>query len=389
MKSRPRQQSDLTVQRPDLNGQVVLVLQGGGALGAYQLGVYEALHEAGIEPDWVVGTSIGAINAALIAGNHPGNRLQRLHTFWDQMEIPEAHPAKLADGLFETMLSSALSNTNNKTLTNMHTVIHGIPGFFVPNPLALLGQNAKLGIERAAYYSTAPLRETLNALIDFDYLQAQSTRLTVGAVNANSGEMRYFDSKHELLGVDHIMASGALPPAFPAIRIDGQPYWDGGIYSNTPVEVVLDDNPRRDSTIFAIQLWNPADEEPQSLAEINERQKDIQFSTRDNSHIQRQQQLHKLRHIIREMSKMMPDSLQQQAQMRALSAWGCSTTMHLVRLHAPRLQDETASKDIDFTRSGIQARWRAGYEDGKKALQTAPWQAPVAPSDGIVIHQIS
>lgn len=368
--------SPVAMNSPTL-GQVVLVLQGGGALGAYQLGVYQAMHEAGIEPDWVVGTSIGAINGSIIAGNPPALRLEQLHAFWDRMEMNPNSPLNSLAGIFGNQIS------------NMGTFINGIPGFFKPNPIAMMGQNARLGIEKASYYTTEPLRETLNSLIDFDFLRSKATRLTVGAVSANSGEMRYFDSRQDDLQVEHIMASGALPPAFPAVRIDGEPYWDGGIYSNTPVEVVLDDNPRRDSTIFAVQLWNASDSEPETLADINERTKDIQFSTRDNSHIQRQQQIHKLRHIIREMCKMMPDELRSKPEMRELSAWGCGTTMHLVRLHAPRIPGEDSTKDIDFTRNGIRSRWQAGYEDTKRAFATKPWLEPTDSTDGVIIHQIS
>ena len=226
-------------------GQIVLELQGGGALGAYQLGVYESMHEAGIEPDWVVGTSIGAINGAIIAGNPPGVRMEKLKAFWERME--QRSPAGMIDALLP-----AFANF----FTNVGTVTRGIPGFFEPNPAALQGQHARLGLDAASYYSTAPLRETLTELIDLDYLHSKATRLTVGAVNARTGEMKYFDSHQEPLRIDHVMASGALPPAFPAVRIDGEPYWDGGIYSNTPTEVVLDDKPRRDSVIFAVQLWN-------------------------------------------------------------------------------------------------------------------------------------
>jgi NTE family protein len=362
---------------PSRFGQIVLVLQGGGALGAYQLGVYQAMHEAGVEPDWVVGTSIGAINGAIIAGNPPSRRLEQLHAFWDRMETKQTNPMAVFASLFGTGMSK------------LGTYLGGIPGFFAPNPGAVLGQNAPLGIEHAAYYTTEPLRQTLNNLIDFDYLRSRATRLTVGAVNAKSGEMRYFDSREDDIRVDHVMASGALPPAFPAVRIDGDPYWDGGIYSNTPVEVVLDDNPRRDSTIFAVQLWNAADREPKSLADINERQKDIQFSTRDNTHIQRQQQIHKLRHIIREMSEMMPPELRDKPEMRDLAAWGCGTTMHLLRLHAPRIPGEDAAKDIDFSSHGIRTRWQAGYLDAKRAFDKAPWLAPADATDGIVIHPIS
>jgi NTE family protein len=361
-------------------GQSVLVLQGGGALGAYQLGVYDAMHEQGFEPDWVVGTSIGAINGAIIAGNRPEDRLKRLNLFWERMEIDRHNP------IFSALL--AMGGAWGQQVTNAGTVVRGIPGFFEPNPLANLGQDAKLGIELAAYYSTKPLRETLTELVDFDYLATGPVRLTVGAVNANTGEMRYFDSAKERLSVEHILASGALPPAFPAVRIDGEPYWDGGIYSNTPVEVVLDDNPRRDSTIIAVQLWSAADQEPQSLREISERTKDIQFSTRDESHIARQQQNHKLRHIIREIAMRLPEPLRKDAHMRKLCAWGCGTTMHLMRLHAPRLDGEDGSKDIDFSRMGIEARARAGREDAHRMIEEAAWTDPVDPSDGVVIHDI-
>lgn len=355
-------------------GQVVLVLQGGGALGAYQLGVYQAMHEAGIEPDWVVGTSIGAINGALIAGNPPDRRMQRLHEFWDRMELNKGNPISAYFG--------ALGNA----LTNANTTAFGIPGFFSPNPHALLGQKAKLGIEHASYYSTQPLRETLAHLVDFEYLHRKDTRLTVGAVNAKSGAMRYFDSRTDELSVEHIMASGALPPAFPAIRIDGEPYWDGGIYSNTPVEVVLDDNPRRDSTIFTVQLWNPAGPEPESLWAINERQKDIQFASRADSHIAKQQQIHNLRHIIRELGMQLPEKLRASKEVKELTAWGCGTTMHVVHMLAPRIEGEDSSKDIDFTSHGIRARWQAGLKDAERTIAAAPWRQPVDSKDGVVIH---
>ena len=199
-----------------LPGQVVLVLQGGGALGAYQVGVYEALHDAGIEPDWVIGTSIGAINAALIAGNPREQRIDRLNAFWRHIE----QPATVAGPLDWLGMGNWVAN--------MTTVMRGIPAFFEPSLAALRGTRASVGVESAAYYSTDPLRRTLGELVDFAGLQDGPTRLTVGAVNACTGAMRYFDSRNEPLCVEHVMASGALPPAFPAVRIDGEPYWDGG-----------------------------------------------------------------------------------------------------------------------------------------------------------------
>lgn len=364
-----------------LPGQVVLVLQGGGALGAYQLGVYQAMHEAGIEPDWVVGTSIGAINGAIIAGNRPEQRMARLHAFWDRMEIEgSAWFGAGQDGVAGVWV--------NQVMSNLRTISGGLPGFFRPSVAGMMGVHAPLGIEHAAYYSTAPLHETLTDLIDTDYLDSLATRLTVGAVNARTGAMTYFDSKRGPLRLAHVMASGALPPAFPAVRIDGEPYWDGGIYSNTPTEVVLDDNPRRDSVIFSVQLWNPLGPEPETLWQINGRQKDIQFSSRCASHVAEQQKIHKLRHIIRELVKHLPDECHRDPSVKELASWGCGTTMHMVQLTAPRLPNEDHTKDIDFTRQGITARWAAGHADTLRAIQQAPWQQAVDPRDGVVIHDI-
>ena len=357
-----------------LPGQVVLVLQGGGALGAYQVGIYQALHEAGIEPDWVIGTSIGAINAALICGNEPANRMARLDTFWNQVEQQTAPNPFDFLGL-------------NGMLGTMNTIMRGIPSFFTPNLAALRGQKAEVGIESASYYSTAPLRETLNDLIDWKYLCDRHTRLTVGAVNACSGEMRYFDTRKEKLGADHVMASGALPPAFGAIRIDGQPYWDGGIYSNTPIEAVLDDKPRRDSLIFAVNVWHQTATEPKSIWEVMARTKDIQFASRADSHILRQKQNHRLRHVIRELVKQLPASRQGEEKIKELASWGCGTTMHVAHMLAPRIDNEDHTKDIDFTTDGIRMRRDASYADTMRMIARAPWRAPADPIEGVIEHR--
>ena len=359
---------------PGMPGQVVLVLQGGGALGAYQVGVYQALHEAGIEPDWVIGTSIGAINAALIAGNKPEKRLAKLQDFWSHVEQP-ARSAGPMDWL-------GMGNF----MANMTTVMRGIPAFFEPNLAALRGSQAMVGVEKASYYSTEPLRETLNELVDFEFLRQCHTRLTVGAVNACTGVMRYFDSRDEALGVEHIMASGALPPAFPAVRIDGQPYWDGGIYSNTPVEAVLDDNPRRDALIFAVNVWHQTGPEPESIWQVMGRQKDIQFASRADSHIARQKQIHRLRHVIRELQKQLPAAKQNEAKVKELAAWGCGTTMHVAHLLAPRLEGEDHTKDIDFTPGGVHARREAGLADTRRMIAQAPWLEPADPIEGVIEH---
>ena len=363
-----------TASPPGLPGQVVLVLQGGGALGAYQVGVYEALHDAGIEPDWVIGTSIGANNAALIAGNAPDDRMGRLNAFWEHVEQPATTAGPL-DWL-------GMGNW----VANMTTVMRGIPAFFEPSMAALRGVRANVGVESAAYYSTEPLRATLAELVDFDSLQAGATRLTVGAVNACTGAMRYFDSQHEALCVEHVMASGALPPAFPAVRIDGEPYWDGGLYSNTPIEAVLDDRRRRDSLIFAVNVWHQTAPEPESIWQVMGRQKDIQFASRADSHIARQKQIHRLRHVIRQLTQQLPASKQNDAAIKELSSWGCGTTMHVAHLLAPRLEGEDHTKDIDFTPAGVKARREAGYADTLRMIERSPWREPTDPIEGVVEH---
>jgi NTE family protein len=364
-----------TVDRDTLPGQVVLELQGGGALGAYQAGVYQALHEAGVEPDWVIGTSIGAINASLIAGNLLDQRLPRLREFWKRME---------QDPLWS--LQADFPAVSDR-LSYWATLTRGVPGFFQPNMLAHAGDAYRLGAERAGYYSTAPLRETLSELVDFDLINRGSPRLTVGAAHVRSSQMRYFDSRDGAIDVRHILASGALPPAFPAVRIDGELYWDGGILSNTPTEVVFDDNPRRNALIFAVHLWNPLGAEPTTMAEVLSRHKDVQYSSRVASHIVRQQQTHRLRHIINQLAARLPETERNDPAVRELTGYGCQTRMHVVRLLAPQLDRESHTKDIDFSPNGIRMRWEAGYAHTMAVLARKPWIGQFDPLSGVILHE--
>jgi len=359
------------------SGQIALVLQGGGALGAYQVGVYEALHEAGIEPDWVIGTSIGAINGAIIAGNLPEQRMARLNAFWD---LVRREPSVNLWGLWPT-LAGAAAQTD--------ILVNGIRGFFVPNPDATFGVHVPLGVEKAAFYRTAPLAESLEKLVDFGCVNAGKTRLTLGAVNVGTSQMHYFDSREQPIDARHVMASGALPPAFPAVRIDGEVYWDGGLYSNTPVEVVLDDKPRRDSLIFAANVWHSHGPEPETIWQVLGRQKDIQYASRAASHVMRQQQIHRMRHIIRELAQHVPETRRGDAEVAELLGYGCATVMHLVPLHAPRLEGEDHSKDIDFSAAGIDTRRKAGYADTRRALAERPWANCPDALDGIIIHEVN
>jgi len=361
--------------RSNTKGQVVLVLQGGGALGAYQVGVYEALHDAGVEPDWIVGTSIGAINASIIAGNKRQDRLAKLNEFWSRVERRIGWP------IIPTWTGIS------ETWSYWSTLVSGISGFFEPNWPAFCGAHIPLGIDRAGFYSTAALRQTLGELVDFSTINKGLPRLTVGAANVCTSMMHYFDSRASDITVEHIMASGALPPAFPAIRIDGEYFWDGGILSNTPTEVIFDDDPRRNSLIFAVHLWNPTGPEPQSMWEVLHRQKDIQYSSRIASHISRQQQTHRLRHVVSQLVRYLPDDVRKSEAVRELAGYGCVTQMHVVRLLAPRLKNENHTKDIDFSPSGIRMRREAGYEATMQALKQAPWQGKFDPIEGVILHE--
>jgi NTE family protein len=361
-------------------GQITLVLQGGGALGAYQAGVYEAMHEAGIEPDWVIGTSIGAINGSLIAGNTPEMRLEALRKFW--------HLVRQRRTGLEWTKAFAWPAQARGWADKFSTFATGLPGFFEPSFANLFGgPDRKVPIDKAGLYSTAPLRKTLEDLVDFSLIQKGDVRLTVGAARIGAAEMCYFDSQTTSLSAHHVMASGALPPAFPPIRIGEHSYWDGGILSNTPIEAVFDDNPRRSGVVFAVHVWNPSGAEPETLLQVLNRQKDIQYSSRAATHIARQKQIHKLRHIISELAAYIPDERRQEPELAEMLSYGCPTQIHVVRLQAPPLPDENHLKDIDFSEAGIRERWKLGYEHTKRAIHAAPWRIQLAPHEGVSVHE--
>jgi NTE family protein len=362
-------------ERPRLPGQVVLVFQGGGALGAYQGGVYQALHEAGIEPDWVVGTSIGALNGAIIAGNDVSSRLERLREFWRRVE------QKPLWG--DTPFGQAIG----RSAAYMMSLFNGVAGYYAPNQaLAWGGLNALVGVEQASFYTMAGMRETVGNLVDFARLNGNHPRLTVGAVNVRTGKMHYFDSRNQPITLDHILASGALPPGFPAVRIDGDPYWDGGLYSNTPIEVVFDDNPRRDSVVFSVQIFPIAGPEPESVMQVMSRQIDIQYASRADSHIPRQEHIHQLRHMVRQLVRMMPDNLRNTPEVKEMAGYGCGTFMHIVRINANPERNDDLLREIDFSSQGIVDRWQAGYADTVRTLKRRPWEWPIDPMVGVAVH---
>jgi NTE family protein len=356
--------------RESSRGQVVLVMQGGGALGAYQGGVYEALHQAGVEPDWIIGTSIGAINASIICGNPVERRLERLKEFWRRVERTSP---------FEGV---PFWNNLSDQITALTTMAHGIPGFFESH-----GQ-AFQGAESAGYYSTLPLQKSLRELVDFDLVRQAKPRLSLGAAQVRTSTMRYFDSREMPLAVEHVMASGALPPAFPPVRIEGELYWDGGILSNTPTEAIFDDNPRRSALVFAVHMWHPFGPEPTTMFDVLHRFKDIQFSSRLKNHIARQLETHRLRHIISQLARHVPQELRTTPAVREMASYGCTTRMHIIQLLAPRLDNENHMKELDFSPYGIRTRWQAGHADARKVLSRAPWIGEFSPLEGVILHDL-
>ncbi len=364
----------VTAFRDSSEGQVVLVLQGGGALGAYQVGVYQALHETGIKLDWIIGTSIGAINASLIAGNTPERRLDALQEFWRRMQNEGVwHHLPAWTGLPDLM-------------SYWTTLFGGISGFFRPNAAAFVSPHLPLGAESAGFYSTTPLRKTVGELVDFSLINRSSSRLTVGASHVRTGMMRYFDSRDQAITIDHILASSALPPAFPAVRINGELYWDGGILSNSPTEVIFEDNPRLTSLIFSVHVWNQNGPEPETIWEVLHRQKDIQYSSRITGQIARLKQTHRLRLVITELARLLPEGVRASESAKELESYGCVTRMHVVRLMAPRLDNENHTKDIDFSPSGIRMRQEAGYSATMRALDQAAWQGEFDTLEGVILH---
>ena len=360
--------------------RIVLVLQGGGALGAYQAGVFQALHEHELAPDWVVGTSIGAINAAILAGNRPQDRLVRLKQFWQRI----AH----RDSVDLNLLSDQ-QRRSNSWLSTVDTLLRGVPGFFKPRHFSLFPAGVAVPAEEASFYDTGELATTLDELVDFHYLnQPGAMRLSVNALRVKCGTLASFDSAHQRIGEEHIRASGALPPGFPGVRVDGDLYWDGGLYSNTPLESVLDDTPHVDTLVFMVDLWSADGPEPTTLDEVQTRQKDVTFASRSKRHIEDYVNTHTLQRKLRQLYAKLPDDAQNRRDTEELVALGCDSTMHIVRLPYAGRDWHMAAKDINFSQGSIDWRWEQGYQDGLRAIKAAGWLAFVTEDTPLVVHEL-
>jgi len=373
MTARPR-----SATRPSRE-ECSLVLQGGGALGAYQAGVYEALEGQGQTPDWLAGISIGAINAALIAGNAPERRVERLREFWTQVTEPVGAPS-IALAAF----GRSVQNRNSAWMA----AVFGAPGFFAPRlppaPFQVPGS-----VEAISYYDTAPLRATLERLVDFDRLNAGETRLSVGAVNVRTGNFAYFDSANERIDVRHVMASGALPPGFPPIEIDGEYYWDGGLVSNTPLQYVLDQPGTKRRVVFQVDLFPARGALPRTLPEVEEREKDIRYSsrTRMNTTIEVQQQA--IAQAARRLVAKLPPHLRNDPDAVALAALRCEAEVSVVHLIYRSKQYESHSKDYEFSRLSMQEHWESGKADTTRTLQDPRWvERPRRPT-GVHVYDLA
>jgi NTE family protein len=263
----------------------------------------------------------------------------------------------------------------------------GVPNYCYPNPALAWGFDTRVGIERAAMYLIDPLEKLLPTLVDFNLINSGATRFTLGLTTVETGQMRYFDSMRDKIGPEHVLGSSAVPPNFPAILVDGRYYWDGGVYSNSPVEVVFDENPRQSSVVFAIQIWHTRGPRPESLSDAFMREKDIMFGSRSRSHIMRQAELHRMRRIIRELVDMLPEEDKESPRVKELAGWSCTTTMHLVEINAQPIEGENNSRDFDFSRAAVQARWQAGYIDACRMLERRPWGDPIDPATQVTVYQ--
>jgi len=363
----PRGDTRVRRKRPPFDC-IALLLQGGGALGAYQAGVYQGLAEADLHPDWVAGISIGAINSALIAGNAPETRVERLREFWETITANPLHGWPTPGGLDEFWtrgdLARGLANQVNAGLA----AALGAPGMFAPRLVGPWLQPAGTP-EATSYYDTAELKATLERYIDFDRINAAEMRFSVGAVNVATGNFVYFDNTTHRIRPEHVMASGALPPGFPAIEIEGQHYWDGGVVSNTPLQWVMESRPRQDTLAFQVDLWNARGALPQTMAEVVTRQKEIQYSSRTRAMSDAVKHRQKLRNVLGEFLSKVPDELKTTPEYQILCSEKDRKVYNLIHLIYRSRPYEGGSKDYEFSRRSMEDHWRAGHFDAVRALR--------------------
>ncbi len=361
----------------DLAEDCILVLQGGGALGAYQAGAYEQLAAAGRSPDWVAGISIGAINAALICGNRPKDQLAALHAFWDRVTSRLTATPWILDG----------SRTIFGEIAAASAAVSGVPGFFRPrNPLGFLTSASH---QPLSFYDTMPLRETLLELVDFDYLNAAGPRLSVGAVDVETANFAYFDSHDMRITPEHIMASGALPPGFAPVEIEGRFYWDGGLVSNTPLQYVMDALGEGPVCIFQVDLFSARGSLPKGLTEVGQRTKDIQYSSRTRLTTDRYRQLHAIRAAAIRLSARLPEEMRDDPDLLALTSVGPDCPITLVELIHRKDIFEGDAKDYEFSRISMTEHWHEGGTDVQRTLASREWKHRKPGQEGLQLLDVT
>ncbi|MGF6776247.1 patatin-like phospholipase family protein [Paraburkholderia sp. GAS334] len=357
----------------------VVVLQGGGALGAYQAGVYAGLAECGVEPDWIAGVSIGAINAALIAGNPSARRVERLRAFWERASARSPFiPPAVFDPIrpFFNLVSAA------------STVAFGVPGFFTPRFPAPLTAHED-DIKALSLYDTRPLKATLEELVDFDLVNSNGIRLSLGAVNVRSGNSMYFDSSKMRIGPEHVMASGALPPGFPAVEIDGEWYWDGGIACNSPLWYVLDEDYRMSALILQVDVFSGLGALPQNIAQMQERAKDIQYASKTRFNTSRISEIEELRAALRRLLDKLPPTMKDDpdvAKLTTISTRGAVALVHFINRNRSQSSNY---KDYEFSRATVMELWDFGYSDAKRSIADPEWQNATNLGNGIRIYDLT
>jgi NTE family protein len=341
---------------------IALLLQGGGALGSYQAGVYQALSEANLHPDWVAGISIGAINSALIAGNPPEHRVEKLREFWETVSnLPLGGPylksVEYTDD-FRRFLNQARA---------FGVAMLGAPHFFTPrfpHPMFLPSSP----VDALSYYDTAPLRATLEQLVDFDRINSRQMRFSVGAVNVQTGNFVSFDNANQLIGPEHVIASGSLPPGFPATEVGNEYFWDGGLVSNTPLQWVLDTRPRQDTLAFQVDLWSARGELPSDLASAEVRRKEIIYSSRTRAATNHVKRAQKLRMAFANLIKQLPEEMRSQEDVKLLEEEVDDKVCNIVHLIYRSRKYEGIAKDYEFSRRTMEEHWQTGYDDATRTL---------------------
>jgi NTE family protein len=357
---------------------LALILQGGGALGAYQAGVYQALHEAGLEPDWVAGVSIGGINSAIIAGNPRERRLERLREFWNTITsrqiwgfTPDGDDPRKQRNAFSAMM----------------TVMLGQPGFFKPHPVSpwMALRGAKTA---TSYYDTSPLRETLLRLVDFDMINSRTMRYAAGAVNVTNGNFAYFDNAEIEILPEHVMASGALPPALPMVRIDTDYFWDGGLVSNTPLQHLLDNIACDHMLVFQVDLFSAHGALPRDMQDVLARQKDIQYSSRTRLVTDYYMHRNAQNVTIKKLLDKIPEAdltEEERALRTKLAHLPEVTILHLIY---QQMAYEGQAKDFEFSGTSMREHWDSGYTDTQRSLAHREWLKMPSPYGGITVHDV-